>query len=269
MSITRSLVDYLNKLRRENGVPPVNYANTGTANLRVNYMLKERLFSHYDRDGRPPTYYFTSTGNYYGAEESIGFTSSNLPYFKDGVVALKSAKQLIYNMVYKDEDSDWGHRDSVLDPCFNYADVSIAWDERYLFLDIIMVADWINWENSPKYTNGIFSMKGKVNVMIPDKVLIFYDEPSPSYTQRRSYDYGKLIAGVLPKDYYFEGVSTITASKWRMDGVIDVEFPLKIEKGIYTIVVTAKDPRGITWSPKVQKSRIGMCNILTYSIKGF
>jgi len=267
MSITRNLLDYLNKLRKENGVPPVNYANTGTANLRVNYMLKENLFSHYDKEGKIPIYYFTSTGNYYGAEESLGFSHSDSLYFKDGVVALKQGKQLIYNMIYHDEDSDWGHRDSLLDPCFNYADVSIAWNERNLFLDIIMVSAWIKWINKPNFSNGIFSIKGEVNVMIPQNILIFHDEPNPSNISRRNYDLGKLVAGVLPKNYVFQGISTIHAIKWEINKIIDVKFPLKVNKGIYTILIRAKDPRGINWRPKVQNSRLEMCNILTYSIK--
>jgi hypothetical protein len=267
MSITRNLLDYLNKLRKENGVPPVNYANTGTANLRVNYMLKENLFSHYDKEGKLPIYYFTSTGNYYSAEESIGFSSSNSIYFKDGVIALKQGKQLIYNMIYKDEDSNWGHRDSLLDPCFNYADISIAWNNRTLFLDIIMVSAWIKWINPPNFKNNIFSMKGEIMTMIPQNILVFRDDPNPSYTSRRSYDLGQLIAGVLPKNYLFQNISTISATKWVMNKLIDVSFPFKPSKGLYTIVVTSKDPRGIVWKPKVQISRLGICSILTYSIK--
>jgi|ECHhosMinimDraft_1075155.scaffolds.fasta_scaffold10928_1 hypothetical protein len=266
MSLVRKLLDYINKLRRDNGVPPVMYANSGAANYRVNYMFRENLFSHYDREGIHPIYYFTLTGNFYGAEESIGYAQSEGLYFKDGVSALNGAKRMIYDMVYNDQESNWGHRDSLLDPCFNYADVSVAWDSRRLFLDVMMMAVWTRWEMKPSWHNGRFRMKGTVKEMMPEGILIYWDEPNPSYISRPYYDFGRPLAGVLPDGYEYHGIKTITSSKWIMGEKVEVEFPLNLGVGVYTVLQLAKDRRGINWRPMTSK-RVGECLILTYAFR--
>ncbi|MCI2414183.1 MAG: hypothetical protein MPF33_02850 [Candidatus Aramenus sp.] len=267
MSLVRQLLAHLNKLRGEHGVPPVNYANTGVANFRANYMLKENLFSHYDREGVVPNFYLTRAGIYYGAEESIGFSSTSSPYFRDGVTALHHAKKLLEDMVYNDEGSGWGHRDSLLDPCHNYADVSLAWDSRRLFLDIIMLSAWVKWDIPPRVEDNVFKMRGEVMTMSPEQVLVLRYVPSPSLTSRGYYDLGEPVAGIAPRGYRFLGLPTVIARRWEMGRHIDVEFDLPVGSGVYTVLVLGKDPKGISWEPKGDPRRVGVCKLLTYTFK--
>jgi hypothetical protein len=167
LSLPKALVDYLNSLRKENGIPSVNYANSGTSNLRARYMLDHNLFSHYDLEGVHPGYYFTKTSNYYGGEESIGMTFYGRPVLRDGVQVMREAKRILYRMLYEDEESNWGHRDSLLDPCFNYSDISVAWDSRRIFVVVTMISAWVDWVIDPQVTGQRLQDEGQGQGDVP------------------------------------------------------------------------------------------------------
>ncbi|EZQ12058.1 hypothetical protein CM19_00265 [Candidatus Acidianus copahuensis] len=267
MSLIKNLIEYLNRIRLENGIPHVSYENSGVSSFRVNYMLREQIFSHYDKNGIHPCYYFTKVGNYYGSEEAIGYAEYSQPWLREGVTVINTSKKIMYNMVYNDEESDWGHRDTLLNPCFNYVDISVAWNSRHIYLNITMIAKWIHWDVYPSIDKGKFYMRGKLLEMRPKSILIFRDIPNPCYTSRKYYDLGKLIAGILPKGFMYKDIYTITAKKYRVDEELEIEFSLPTqENGILTVVLIAEDPRGIKWEPKSGKS-INQCPILTYAFK--
>jgi hypothetical protein len=265
LSLPKALVDYLNSLRKENGIPSVNYANSGTSNLRARYMLDHNLFSHYDLEGVHPGYYFTKTSNYYGGEESIGMTFYGRPVLRDGVQVMREAKRILYRMLYEDEESNWGHRDSLLDPCFNYSDISVAWDSRRIFVVVTMISAWVDWVLTPRLQGNVFKMRGKVRVMSPTHVLVLRDEPHPGNVSRRFYTLGEVVAGVSPQGIY-QGIETIRPTRWELGRNLDVEFPLDLERGLTTVLVLGRDPRGISWSPLGQR-RPGECKLLTYTLR--
>ncbi|QKR00653.1 hypothetical protein GWK48_09890 [Metallosphaera tengchongensis] len=266
MSLVRTLVDYINKIRSDHGIQPVKYANSGASNFRANYMLKENIFSHYDKEGVNPVYYFTRAGNYFGMEEAIGYTFSIFPRFKDGVSVVNVSKDLIHQMVYDDQESNWGHRDTLLNPCANYSDVSVAWDSRRVFLVITMISAWVNWGVNPSIRDSVFYAKGRVRVMSPESVIIFQDEPNPSYVSRRYYDLGRPIEGVLPPGLFFRDLRTIRPYTWKMGEEMELKFPLQLTGGVYTVVVNARDSRRVKWKPLSGRDP-ELCSILTFSFK--
>ena len=260
------LVAYINRLRAENGVPPVHYANTGYSRSRAEYMLRNRVFSHYDLNGLPPHFNFTVLDQYFYMEESLGYLYSSRPI--PGSEVHEKAKRLIYNMVYDDAKSNWGHRDSILDPCFNYADVWVANDEHNLYLVIAMVNARVDWLKKPVYFNGHVEFEARVfGGMRPRSVFVYKDVPDVSRLSRTSYSIGELYAGVVPWPYYYRGVMTIRPERWILtDSYISVRFPLAVEgKGLYTVLVHADDMRGIKWVP-YNKSRLGRCGLIMYSL---
>jgi len=265
-SLSLRLINFLNTLRIQNNVPSVRYANTGFAHFRSAYMLKTRVFSHYDVTGIAPPLFFTTLGNYYYMEESIGYAWSNTPLSYSTTVQI--SEKLLYDMVYNDADEGWFHRDTLLDPCFNYADISVSFNFNEIYLDVVMINARIDWISTPKISNGNFSLKGRLtdDNFIPKQLIIYRDEPKPDRINDHSYSLGEPVAGVIPKPHYYKSIETIRPYKWRMDSsIIEIEFPLKLfTRGVYTILLHAEDKRKIHWSPYTER-KIGECGIMMYS----
>ncbi len=258
------LLERLNKLRISNSVPPVHYARSGFSQFRVNYILKENFFSHYDKQGIVNSYYFTALGNLYYVEEALGMSQSSMPYFNSENVEIE-AGGLLDEMVYNDAEANWSHRDTLLDPCFNYADISIGWTSTKLVLVVGMIGAWVKWRIKPNYSHGIFTMSGETIKMLPQYVIVFYYHPSEVNPNSIHYNFGRPLFGVVPYPYYLEGIETVRPVRWVLkENYFDISFPINVTRGVYTVVIHAKDPRGIVWKPYTNK-KVGECNILSYT----
>ncbi|BCS92471.1 MAG: hypothetical protein MjAS7_1079 [Metallosphaera javensis (ex Sakai et al. 2022)] len=254
------ILKLVNELRVMHGVPEVRYANTGVAQYRANYMLTERLFHHYDKHGFPPFYHFTRLGNYFYSEEALGFVHfENYPEHK----VKDLVRKVVLDMVYNDAESGWGHRDTLLDPCFNYADVGVARDGENVYVNITMVSAWIHWLIPPRVRDGVFYSRGRVFNMAPEKVTIFRTEVSRVNLSKKYYDLGEPVAMVLPSPYYARGIETIRPRTWRMGQELELEFTLPRVGGLVSVVISGRDLRGMRWEPMTSK-RVGECNLLCY-----
>jgi len=272
--IIRAAFDALNRYRVENSVPPVEFTQLRTSLYRALYMYNNSLFSHYDKEGRHPTYYFTSLdGGIYGVEENLHM--SECPggaCIKD---AAREAERAIYSMVYEDAESDWGHRDSLLNPCNNKASIAVVWDSYRFYLVVYMVSDWAEWIERPHYADGTFSLRGYLRLPPTASfygIFIYRDVPNPDYVKRRSYSIGKLYAGVLPPDYRgrYQDIATIYADRYiiRQEGsrwYVDIAFRFTpSDEALYTIAMFSRSP-GIKWTPLSGRST-DVCTIFEYTI---
>ncbi|MEM4439605.1 MAG: hypothetical protein QW680_13350, partial [Pyrobaculum sp.] len=133
----------LNKHRSSVGIPPVEFISLKTPLYRAVYMYNYSLYSHYSREGIHPNYYYTLLdGGVYAVEENLGMTRcypASSRCIRDPVA---QARRLIYAMIYEDAPSDWGHRDSLLDPCNNKVSIAAAWDGSVFYIAVYMVSDW-------------------------------------------------------------------------------------------------------------------------------
>ncbi|MGB9705961.1 MAG: CAP domain-containing protein, partial [Pyrobaculum sp.] len=115
-------VEALNRERASMGIPPATPLYTlKVPGFRAGYMAEKNYLSHYDREGRHPVYYYTRLdGGLYAVEENV--------YACYGCRSLNAeeGERMIRSMIYDDADSQWGHRDSLLDPCNNYVAVAVA-----------------------------------------------------------------------------------------------------------------------------------------------
>ncbi|WP_054836467.1 CAP domain-containing protein [Metallosphaera hakonensis] len=256
----REILDFVNELRSKHGVPPVRYASTGVAQFRAEYMLRERLFSHYDREGIPPFYYFARFGNPFYAEEAIGYVQSNHIQGR----GLEMLRKVIIDMVYHDEESGWGHRDTLLDPCFNYGDVGVAMDNNHIYLDITMVSAWIHWSFPPSVRGNVFTAEGKVYTMVPSQVLIYDSVVDRSNVNRHYYDLGNLKAMVLPPNYYAKDVDVIRPLTWSLTRDMKLKFPLP-QGHLLSVLILGKDSRSFNWTPMSNKQR-GLCGLLVHPV---
>lgn len=266
----RLALEYLNRVREREGVPPVRWIPLKTPQYRVEYMLKTGIFSHYDADGRHPIYYYTKLdGGKYAAEENGAMVKC--PPTNKTVICYVNMTDFIVGsirwMVYNDSHADWGHRRSLLDPCNNYVSVGIVYNGSEAHMTIYMVSRWVRWIKPPTYDGMRFTAEGYVNDTIgPNSyfnyyVRIFYDVPNKSYVKRLHYELGEIIAefNVVPRGR--------NGTFW----FLKVDIPFKPQKpGLYTFVIYGFDSRRIVWEPKpgVGRSNEGaLCPLATYTVE--
>ncbi|BCU70428.1 CAP domain-containing protein [Stygiolobus caldivivus] len=285
-SLSKYLVNYLNELRTKNRIPPVNYANTGYSKFKAKYMLKDKFYGHYDRKGLIPPYYYNMLNQYHYMEENLCYISSEggIGFFSRDE-AVNRAKHCIYDMIYEDGDSGWGHRDSLLDPCHNYADIYVSYNANAIYLVVTMITAKIEWTQRPILRNGLITLRGNIlgNVE-PKSILIFHYEPNPDLVNKSYYTLGNPVAGVVPYPYKYPKLKTIRPLEWVFNKGISsiprihysksmannisfsISFPfLFTRRGMYSILFTSILREPINWKPYTNK-RKGECNLAIYTI---
>lgn len=281
-SVSSSVVGAINEARASLGLPPVTASTEyAAADFRAKDMLSKGYFNHYDLSGLPPTYYYTIYGGAYAVEENLGYV------YYPGLTAqlvVNDSVELIHDMIYDDAASSWGHRDSLLDPTNNRAEVGLAWNGSRLFLVVHMIKEWVDWAQPPQVSAGVFSCSGNItmNGSGLKSVLIYYTDPAQhdsfSYDPslkvlvgERGYSLGSLVGGVAPLPMFYPGLETIRPSRWQASGQ---EFSLAFSTsslkriagpGVYTIVVYASNALGIT-HPYAPDRYAEQLPILTYSV---
>lgn len=272
-------LEMLNRARVAEGIPPVGLANLTAAQFRALYMARRDYLSHYDVEGRHPVYYYTALdGGLYAVEEN-GFMCSGCSI--DGDLG----KRMVELMVFEDDGSLWGHRDSLLDPCNNYAAIAVARNGSRIYAVVYMVARWVEWISPPSYSNGVFYAKGIAKLppsgKLDDgrlyyKIFIYRAELAPGNYLRSSYSVGDLYAGVLPPGTraFYPDIKTIYADIYSVEEIggwwlFEVKFRFTPPDGaLYTVVIFSKTT-GVVWAPKAPwgAARLQHCKILTYTLR--
>ncbi|MEM4792823.1 MAG: CAP domain-containing protein [Pyrobaculum sp.] len=263
----------LNDERMQRGIPPVSFMNLSVAWFKAQYMATNDYLSHYDKEGRHPEYYYTLLdGGLYAVEENI-YLCQGSGCGIDG----NRAASMVQMMIKQDADSDWGHRDSLLDPCNNYVAVGVARNGSSVYATVYMIAKWVEWVAPPRYENGVFYAKGFVQLppSLDGKyyeVFIYRSVPDPA-NYKDSYSLGDPYAYVAPADfpYRYEGLRKIEAqtyavAKTSQGWLFEIRFNFKPPDGaIYTLVVKSA-PTGVDWAPLSPwgKARLKSCDIVTY-----
>lgn len=276
-------VEYLNYIRSEEGIPPVQLINLNVAKYRAEYLAQTNLFSHYDAGGRHPGYWYTQLdGGLYGVEENLMaryvMGGGQLP----SEVAKVNYTDAIYSLVFNDALSMWGHRDSLLDPCNNYAAMATSyfWNGTYgaRYYVVYMVAKWVEWISPPHYEGGRFTAEGyAAPEMKPKFFAVYYAKYESNPASRHSYDVGDLyLCKVLDNPLATCKDAQEPAGTFIVERAQDGRWYIKIDAsasldkpGLYTFEIIAEDLRGIKWSPMSPRgdARIGRCVIMEYTVE--
>lgn len=255
--LINAVLSKINEERRKFGVPPVNLLNDTVTRFRAEDMYGNEYFGHCDLSGMAPNYHYTRLGGSYVIEENLGY------YYIVGrrISPTDNAVKSVEKMIYDDAESDWGHRDSILDPTNNFVSVYALWDDSRLFLVIHMMKIWVEWITPPVIREKAFIAEGRIllNGSKLHSVLIYYSSPNTSriFNSRlnvletcSSYSVGELIAVVVPEPYYYAGIKTIRPLKWLISNqYFRIEFPVNLirgREGLYTIVLYVENTLQIT-----------------------
>jgi hypothetical protein len=156
-------LDLINKDRNDYSVQPVALGTNNLADDHANYLLEEQAIYHC----RTTSYMGQNVaveGYEYNVPDSGIYCPNNnfhLPVVKGRVPEVckgayvyceeidpqRSIATAQYNMMYDDADSNWGHRDNIVDKQWNCVSIGIAFD-KYFF---VLVQDFETWCRSQEY----------------------------------------------------------------------------------------------------------------------
>jgi hypothetical protein len=224
-------------------------------------MLNMGYFSHWNNLGYKPYMRYTLTGGTGYVQENVAFKTISPPPSGPGLTEVaKALRELEYDMMYRDQEWQDGHRDNILEKNHNRVSLGIAHGFRRGALGIYLVEDF---EDSyielalPFYSNGQVRLVGKKTKPInPDSITVFYDKPpilskDEIFGKLKAYDTGVCVGGVTPlhsRTYFAQGL-TVEATKWEQtESSIYIEFSVrqffqKSGSGVYTIYLTEDDSK--------------------------
>ena len=275
-------VEYLNRIKGEEGIPPVQLIDLNVAKYKAEYLARINLFSHYDAEGRHPGYWYTQLdGELYGVEENLMMIHMIVGRRPTMHIAKVNYTYAMHNLVFNDVLSLWGHRDSLLDPCSNYVAMATSYFQNSTYgaryYVVYMVAKWMEWVSPPRYEGGRFTAEGyAAPEMKPKFFAVYYAAYEANPASRHSYNVGDLyLCKVLDtpfarcKDAQVPaGVFTVEKTqdgRWR----IKIDTPVDLDRpGLYTFMMIAEDLRGIKWKPMSPwgHARVGKCRIMQYTV---
>ena len=262
-------LNQINSEREKYGLKPLSlFINNTVAQQHAKEMASYGYLSHWNLKGYKPYMRWGFEGfTWFGISESIGAT-----FIEDGKIwtqyeLLESIKDHIYNMIYNDEESNWGHRDDLLDPCHNYVAIGVAFSEKTFALVIDSIDNHILWSEKPEVLDSKLYMSGIIpyrfinkSDRVPINIYVFYDKIPEEVSVFElnnvfpsSWSYGetnKPIAGILPKsNIYYEDIKTIYAEKYItrntekglfFEITVDLKHILNRE-GVYTFIILQED----------------------------
>jgi hypothetical protein len=274
-------VEYLNRIRGEEGIPPVQLIDLNVAKYRAEYLARINLFSHYDAEGRHPGYWYTQLDDgLYGVEENLMMIHMIVGRLPTMHIAKVNYTYAIRNLVFNDVLSMWGHRDSLLDPCHNYVAMATSyfWNITYVarYYVVYMVAKWVEWISPPRYEGGRFTAEGyAAPEMKPEVFAVYYAAHEANPASRHSYNVGDLyLCKYLDPPLPCQGVQA-PAGVFTVEKTRDGRWRIKIDAsvaldrpGLYTFMIIAEDLRGIKWKPMSPRgdARVGKCVIMEYTV---
>jgi len=251
--IPAEVVEEINKARV--GLPPVKLLNLTTPWLRAAYMLQHGVFSHYDLEGRHPGYWFTKLdGGLYGFDENVAMSICPA-----GCNPLKEAVENTRLMIYNNSAAGFAHRDSLLDPCNNYAAVAAAWDGGRFYLAVYMLSIHGVWmDPMKKVGQGVVGVYlASPDLKPPFYAAVFRDAPSRSYIARGFYTYGNQTG-------FYRLAHEPIGGGWHK---VYINVTLPNDGALYTVVVLGTNNLNYTWTPLSQSGqwRTAFCRIADYT----
>lgn len=164
----------VNEDRKKHGVIPVSLGNNSAAQNHAGDLLQVNYFSHWNSNGVKPYVTYTLHGGKGYVAENIANTFSECPTL-NCIPAIfdpyKEIERLHYGMMYDDAASNWGHRDTIIDPNHNYVNFGIAFDNDNFYFVQHFETILIEWSKIEIQKNKL-KMIGK----LPDDFSISHFE---------------------------------------------------------------------------------------------
>lgn len=252
-------LEKINEDRQKNNLNPVLLSYNSAAQIHAEDVLKQRKISHWMSNGEKPYMTFTRLGGTGAVSQNVGFSGfadpeecTNYNVICEKIDPFDSIKQSEYSMMYDDAQSNWGHRDNILQPYHTHVSLGIAYDD-YTFVFVQNFEDNYLVSNSPiSITGNYVSINSDLKSGSIQNIGIFYDSlPTPElYLQHRNDGYYEMrnnMAVVVqpppPNSHYYQPseYKLIEADRWNTSGnsvLIDFDLSSVLTiPGVYTVGV--------------------------------
>ncbi len=238
-------LDIVNEDRARHGAKPVQLGHLNSAQAHADDMLDVGYFSHWDSNNLKPYTAYAKMGGIGHVSENVATVHMYCPA-SSCISSPFDTKEEIqgsqYAMMYDDADSDWGHRDNIIDPHHTHVNFGIAQDDDDLYFVQHFETNVIEW-NVVEMSGGILVLDGD---LIPgykhDVSAYIFEDPAqrkisasalnnqPPYNWGY-YEFGDVVGAVVedpgPNSFYEEcrtGSITLTNDDGSEDCVAYVEY---------------------------------------------
>ena len=182
----------INEDRAKFGFDPLVLGSNGAAQLHADDMLEHGYSGHWWSDGRKPYMVYSETGGTSYVSENVGwsgwtserwkeencdslFVRCNIPDPQEAV------EELHWGMMYDDTDSDWGHRDAILDENHRAVNIGVGFDGRQVvFVQHFEGGDAQVLARPSLSGDGLLSLvvlKNQAGLEIAPSVTLYHDPP--------------------------------------------------------------------------------------------
>ena len=229
-TLNQYALDLVNKDRKDNGLPPVVLSDLGSAQNHADDELKNNYFSHWNSDGVKPYVTYTELGGKNDMAENDFYKYS----YCQGVICFENnfdpynvIKEGEYEMMYNDSQSNWGHRNNILEPHHTHVNFGIAYNHQRFYFVEHFETNLISWDTL-KLNGNQLTMNGHYPTGYSLYNMDIFEDPSPqsltgkeldnsSPYNKGFYDQGNLVGVAVsrPSDnsYYVE----CSAGKIQLD----------------------------------------------------
>jgi len=200
----------VNEDRKKHGVMPVSLGNNSAAQNHADDMLHTKYFSHWNSNGVKPYVTYTLLGGRGYVAENIANTFSKCPTFNCIPTVFDPFEQienLHYGMMYDDAESNWGHRDTIIDPYPTHVNFGISYDKDNFYFVQHFETIIIEWSKIELQKNKL-EMVGKLSDSYSIAQFEIFSDDAPKQLSEQElnqkspynqnyYDRGKLVGMIL------------------------------------------------------------------------
>ncbi len=191
----RFALELVNQDRARFGFGPVILGENGAAQLHAEDMLEHDYFGHWWSDGRKPYMVYSESGGTSYVAENVATSGFSLREWRESDCAslfvnchapdpLEAVEELHWSMMYDDADSDWGHRDAILDENHRAVNIGVGFNgKRVVFVQHFEGGDVESLARPSLSADGLLSLvvlKNLAGLEIAPTVTLFRDPPPVS-----------------------------------------------------------------------------------------
>ena len=264
-----SALDLINLDRQTHGVPPVRLGSNQAAQAHAEDSARNGYGGHWTSDGLKPYMLYTQAGGVGVMAENAAWQTRGSENCDDPTVVCGdldvagAIESLQWSMVYDDAQSNWGHRDTILDPIYDTVNIGVAFTDSHVAYYQHFEYTRLSYATVPSLDGGVLSLRLQPQTGVEIGYIAVYYDPLPTpkrpeeISRLKSYCVGggftddcesvKPIARVLapppPGSYYVElYLEDVVADSWagHEDGSFSIEADLRqftTVGGIYTILI--------------------------------
>jgi uncharacterized protein YkwD len=255
----------INNDRQTAGLPPVTLSYNAAAEKHAQDMFNNFYGGHWGTDGLKPYMRYTDAGGLNEEAENSAYSGwtnpADNPANYQSINVRDELAVLEHIMVYDDAQSNWGHRDTILNKAYTTVILGIVYDGKRLALAQQFEVKYVDYYSAPAINNGNLVLLGKLTATNIDmnNISISYDPPPPALTNAQlttdpkytdGYGLGEQHYFVIPpppdgQQYVNLPAGAIIADKWEVNSTGQFSIQANISaamgngKGVYTIVIAA------------------------------